>query len=179
MIGTLIVYIVIVFPIAYRVYMIDKGKFLAVKLINLLITFLISWSLSHSLREQIVLLNIDFIKSLYVQVGIVSPLINFIGYVGYIIFAFLGLVVMIRLAIRNRNAYRQFKYIIPFLWVTEAIYMNYKYYNVLQSQYSNLISGKVFWYLVLIIGIYWTVIFFIYNTKSFRDFFKRELISAN
>ncbi len=93
----------IVLPLAYRVYMVDKDKFIAVKILNILITFLISWNLTHSLREQIVLLDIDFLKSLYVRVGIVPPLINFVGYVGYIVFAFLGLIVMIRLAIRNKK----------------------------------------------------------------------------
>jgi hypothetical protein len=166
MTGAIIVYACFVLPMALKIYAIDKGQFKFVKIINLLITFLLSIYMVDNLKEQFNWLSDIFLlfdNSLYVKVGVI-----------YFISAFMMISLLILLALRNRKAHSLLNYIIPLVWLSEVILFNFRHHDELQSKFSASISIKFIMFLTVILGIFWSIILLIYYGKHFNSFFKNS-----
>ena len=175
MITTFIIYFVLVVPVIFKVYNRDKGEYTKVKIINFLVTFLIFSFFVDSLRENILWLKNNLFSSfnlLYVKVGIVGPVLNIVGYFIYIISSLLISVIMIGLAIRNKQAHRKLLYLIPFVWFSQVVYLNFKYFENLQSEYTSSIELKFIVFTSIILAVIWGIIICIFYNKNFKSFFK-------
>ncbi len=175
MITALIIYIILILPVIYKTYNKDKGKFIGFKVINIIITFLIITYFTDSFKENFFWLkenSSSISEVLYIQVGVVGPIINLIGYFVYIFLSFFMTIIMILLAIRNRWAHKVFIFLIPFVWVSQVLFFNFKFYEKLQSKFSMAIDIKLIIYIALILAVVWGLIIGVFYNRGCKTFFQ-------
>jgi len=182
MIRTLIIYAVFVLPIALIIYKKDKSKFVIVKTLNLIITFIFFYLLSNNLKANIIFLKNHFYELydvLYLHIGIVSPTVNYINFFANTVLSFVLLAVMVGLAFRNKRAYNCLKYLLPVIWISDVVLINFKVYDELKSYAVNKSELIIFFYIFIIMSVKWGLFFLIYNLKKFKLFFIKFKLQKN
>lgn len=176
MITTIIIYAVFVLPIALSAYAKDKGKFKVIKILNLIVAFYFLSFLSSDFKN-----NISFLSSnwgnlndvLFIQVGVIGPVINYSSFFLHTIALFFMLTVVIGLAIRNRKTYYSLKYIIPVFCVLDSVNRHFRLFHDVK-QLAQIADWIVFVYSIFITILLWSIFYIIYHLKWFRKFFKES-----
>ena len=174
MIVTLIIYIVFVLPIALKLYNKDKGSFKVVKAFNIIVTFLLILFYGDYVKENIVWLreySFPYKESLYIKVGLIPPLLNYIGYFAFTILTFVITAMSVGLAMRNKKAYKHFFILIPFVFSSQVLYLYFKLFERIQSQYSIPLDVKLLIFIIVLLAIKWGIILTILYNRKFKQFY--------
>ncbi len=163
----------LVVPFALKEYGKDKGRNKWVKIINIIITFGLFYSFTNSLREEISLLffNFDgFKKILYDGIDFLTPELNILFWVLYVILSFVLSANVVLLALRKEKSRVFFLWLIPVLWILKSIHL----YNYFISHLEKARYNQAFVFVFTMIGIMCLIIYLLYSSKSFKTFFQYE-----
>ncbi|MBW6497258.1 MAG: hypothetical protein K0B09_02605 [Bacteroidales bacterium] len=175
MLGSLLIYLIFVLIPAISIYNKDKGQYRWVKFLNLLITFLLVYDKGNNTRLNFLFLkeNISNLSNeIYIQIGIIPPIINYLGFFLDSIFTFLFLTAMIGLGLRNKKVYESLWIIIPIGIPFLIIGSHFRTYETFKEMAPHWTDLKIFIFNLLFTASYWIVFLVVYRSKKFRSFFE-------
>lgn len=168
---TILIFVIFVIPVTLKEYQRDKGMNNWTKVINVFVCFLLFYSFSNAIRDEILLLfsNIgEFKKIAQSEIGFLSPMLNMIFWVIFIILSFVLLANVVLLALRKEKSRILFLRLIPVFWIFKSIDL-YKYFL---KNIKNVRGDQALIFLFTIIGIICLVLFLLYSSKPFKSFFQ-------
>ena len=167
---SILIFVILVAPVALKEYQRDKGMNNWVKIINLFICFLLFGSFTNTVRNEVSILfssTHEFKVMMQSNVGLLTPVLNGISWIIYLLLSFVLSINAVLLALRKEKSRVLFLRLIPILWIFESIHM-YKY---ILNKLEIVRFGQLM-YILFAIGIICLILFILYTSKPFKSFFQ-------
>ncbi len=156
------------FGILKKIYLYDKDSFKIAKVINLLVSIFIFWTITSYDNNFFTMLTDynTFRKNIYVNTGAISPLMNYIFKLASILLDIVLFVVALNLSRRSKKYRKVLISILPIWMLLWTVDMN-RYFFITygsENEYPNSVILVGF----LISIIQFLPFYFIYNSKLFK-----------
>lgn len=170
----LILFILIIpFSLIKDIYLHDREEFRVAKVINILLLLLMLWYASETISSfRLLLTDYSTYRELYfIETGFINANFNFYSKIIHDVLNLVLIPVIYNLNRRNKKYRKVFVQLIPIMFILYSIEFNREYFNLYKEASEDAIEFSVIGYLMLLYNVIrFTILFLIYNSKTFKRF---------
>jgi hypothetical protein len=176
-----VLFILLFVPVVKQEYNKDPGYNKSAKIFNLIISFLLLFLFSNQTKRELMWAfdEINIAEKVFIEYGILSPFLNALSWVLFVIFSFYLTILIIQIALRKEKSRLIFLKVLPIYCVLYSI-NSYRYLISKYTEVSNSYSLLPFIFVINSFIVVFVIYFYTRNfMKKFFQFGESEKNSNN
>jgi len=170
---SVIIFVLIVYPLAKNEYHKDRNMHILAKVVNMLLSFFLFHNYIGNIKESFLMILNDhskFLNENYNHVGVLSPSVSLFFWALYLIMSIPIVVISLKLPLRNDKSRRMLIRMLPYFWLIESVH-DYKYFVIHNSDIKDPIIILIALFVILVPIV---LLYIVYTRRFILVFFQYD-----